>query len=79
MSGFAYEYRLTALKSYVNHSKRKNNAEILNKVITIKPEYSKLFILISFEKDSFTSFNDTTDTLDYVITKLNSNTDDAKI
>jgi len=62
-----FNYKLTSLKQFVKYSK----VNLVSEVVQIKPEYDKLFILICFDNDNETSVN-------YVLNKFNSKTDDIK-
>jgi hypothetical protein len=62
-----FNYKLTSLKQFVKYSK----VNLVNEVVQIKPEYDKLFILVCFDNEKENSVN-------YVLNKFNSKTDDIK-
>lgn len=70
-----FNYKLTSMKQFVKYSKVKSinssKVNLINDIIQIKPEYDKLFILVCFDSEKETSLN-------YVLNKFNSKTDDIK-
>jgi hypothetical protein len=70
-----YSYNLTSMKNFVYYSKKKihdsKKVNLFNKVIDIKPEYARLYILISFDSKKDTNVN-------YVFNKFNSKTESTK-